>query len=292
MTNGKDANESNVARTRRAVALTSFAGAVASIRIGCCLVAASVFIPAAASAQMLLESSPSEASSTRLHSQQGWQGPSGQTLLPPPPPPAPAAAQTEQRLQHAEHADSGRGLQFVWLTPEVGFSWASLGLLSNSDLVDGDVVSDQALGPVFGGGAGARLLYLTAGARFRYALLDEFNMWSLGAEVALRVPYGSFEPYVFVGGGYLQTLSFAAEDDVYALGDQIGDLSASGGFARLGGGADYFVTPVFSTGLRLEADFTFLSRDAVLESGAGVYSRDGSAVGLTASALLVLGLHF
>jgi hypothetical protein len=178
------------------------------------------------------------------------------------------------------------------LTPEAGISWASLGLLSNSDLVDGDVVSEQGFGPVFGGGAGARLLYLTAGARVSYALLDEFTMWSLGAEVALRVPYGSFEPYAFVGGGFVQALSFSAEDEVYALGDRTGDLGASGGFARLGGGADYFVTPVFSTGLRLEADFTFLSRDAVLESGAGVYSEDGSAVGLTASALVVLGLHF
>jgi hypothetical protein len=256
-------------------------------------VATSKFLPRGVAVGALAASlGVSLAAPAVARAQLSWQ-PANQALLPPPPPPAPAANQTVQQLQHAENADSGRGLSFVWLTPEVGFQWSSLGLLSNSDLVDDALIPEQSMGLVFGGGAGVRLVYLTAGARFRYALLEDFDMWSLGAEVALRVPYGNFEPYVFAGGGFLQIPSFDAEAAVFEQGERTDDLTANGGFARLGGGADYFVTPVFSTGLRLEADFTFLSRSAVLDAGSSsVYSEDGSAVGLTATALLVLGLHF
>ncbi len=221
----------------------------------------------------------------------------GAQLLPPPPPPAqdPAQAATVQRLDQAEREDSGRGLQFVWLTPEVGFQWASFGLLSNSDLLDGDVVPDSALGLVLGGGVGARLLYFTAGARFRYGLLDDLHLWTLDLEVALRVPKGRLEPYAFVAAGYARGANFKAQDAVEALGDSTGDLTLGGIDARLGGGVDYFVTPVFSVGGRLEADLLFLSRDAVLESETGqdsVYAKDGSGIGLSAAGFVDLGLHF
>ncbi len=216
-----------------------------------------------------------------------------QVLLPPPPPPLPEQAQTEQRLNEAERRDSGRGLQFVWLTPEVGFQWADLSLLSDSDLLDGDVVAADSMGPVLGGGAGLRFLYITGGARFRYALLNDFHLMSIGLEGALRIPMGNLEPYAFVGAGYLNARSFEAEDDVYALGTRAEDLAMHGLDARLGGGLDYFVTPVFSVGARLEADFTYLSRAATLAAGSGtIYSSDGSGMGLTTSAFVVLGLHF
>ncbi len=217
---------------------------------------------------------------------------SAQVMLPPPPPPRPEQAQTEQRLNEAERRDSGRGLQFVWLTPEVGFQWADLALLSDSELVDGDLIKSDSMGVVVGGGAGLRFLYITAGARFRLGLLEDYRLMSVGAEGALRVPMGNLEPYAFVGAGYLMASSFEAEEDVYALGTKADDLAMNGLDARLGGGVDYFITPVFSAGGRLEVDFTYLSRAATLDGGSSVYSNDGSGVGLTASALAVLGLHF
>jgi hypothetical protein len=221
---------------------------------------------------------------------------SGQ-LLPPPPPPAqdPAQAATLQRLDQAEREDSGRGLQFVWLTPEVGFQWANVGLLSNSDLVDGDVVAEDAMGLVLGAGAGLRLLYFTAGARFRYGLLDELHLWTLGLELALRVPMGRLEPYAFVGAGYARGANSKGSDRIAALGESTGDLVLGGVDARLGGGVDYFVTPVFSVGGRVEADVLFLGRDATLESEAGqdsIYAKSGSGIGLSAAAFVDLGLHF
>jgi hypothetical protein len=219
-----------------------------------------------------------------------------QALLPPPPPPRapdPGAAQTVQQLDRAEREDSGRGLQFAWLTPEVGFGWASLGLLYNSDLLDDDLVPAQSFGPVLGAGAGLRLLYLTAGARFRYALLQDYHLWSLGVEGALRIPKGDFEPHVFIGAGFARVSSFEAEAEVHALGTRAKALALDGLNARLGGGFDYFVTPVFSVGARAEVEFTFLSRSAALEAGSGsIYSQDGSGVGLVVNGLLDLGLHF
>lgn len=215
-----------------------------------------------------------------------------QMLLPPPPPPRPEQTQTEHQLERAEREDSGRGLQFVWLTPEVGFEWASLALLSDSDLFDGDLISGDSLGLVLGGGAGLRFLYFTGGARFRYGLLEDYHLMSVGLEGALRIPRGKVEPYAFAGAGYVRASNFEAEDQVFASGTRRDDLVASGFNLRLGGGLDYFVTPVFSAGARLEADVVFLSRPAVLQSGGGIYASDGSGIGLVTNALLVLGLHF
>jgi hypothetical protein len=212
-------------------------------------------------------------------------------LLAPPPPPTPASNQTVQELEQAERQDSGRRLQFVWLNPEVGFEWASLTALSNSDLLD-DRVPQDATGLVVGGGAGVRLLYLTLGARFRYGLLSEYDLWSLGLEGALRIPYGRLEPYVFVGAGYTRAGSFKADANLEQLAARRDELALAGIGAQLGGGVDYFVTPVFSVGARVEAQSLFLSRSAVLEEGGGIYAADGSGIGLGVGGLAVLGLHF
>lgn len=212
-------------------------------------------------------------------------------LLPPPAPPTPASNQTVQQLEQAERQDSGRRLQFAWLNPEVGFQWASLTGLSNSGLLDDRVPAD-ATGLVVGGGAGVRLLYLTLGARFRYGLLSEFDLWSLGAEGALRIPYGNLEPYVFVGAGYTRAGSFKADEGLVDLAARKEDLSVSGIGAQLGGGLDYFVTPVFSVGARVEAQAMFLGRSQTLAAGGGIYSEDGSGIGISTSGLAVLGLHF
>jgi hypothetical protein len=201
----------------------------------------------------------------------------------------PSDAQTYQKLEQAERQDSGRGLQFVWIAPDVGFEWASLNALSNDDLVDDQVSPGSGL--AFGASAGVRWLFYTLGARFRYGLLGEFTMWSIGADAALRIPLGNFEPYVLLGGGYHSLGDFAANDALLDLG-ATDDLAVSGFSVRLGGGFDYYVTPVFSAGISIDAESLFLSRDAIAADTNTVYDASGSAIGLAVSSLAVLALHF
>ena len=180
------------------------------------------------------------------------------------------------------------------LQADVGFQWASLGALSDSNLVDGELISDQALGLAIGAGAGVRLLYLTAGVRFRFGLLDTAQLWSVGLEGNLRIPRGAFEPFFLVGAGYAQAGAFEGEDQVFALGNKVGELTARGLDVRLGGGFDYFITPVFSAGIRADAELLLLRRPASIEieDGSSVYEEDGSSVGVSASGIASLGLHF
>lgn len=208
-------------------------------------------------------------------------------LLPPPPPPTQEAVNTERELEYSEHQDSGRGLQFFWIDPEVGFRWYDFGLLSDSKLLDGESFESSGFAPSFGLGAGARFLYFTAGARFRFNLAGDLPFWTAGVEAALRVPLGDWEPYALVGGGYLRTLQYNDK-----CGGCYKDLRISGGYATLGGGIDYFVTPVFAVGPRLDVEVPFVSRDKLSEPEDPFYASDGSGVGLSANLGLHLSLHF
>lgn len=216
--------------------------------------------------------------------------PTSPGLLPPEPIPVPPEEQATFRgLEQAEREDAGRGLQFFWLGPDVGFQWVSLNALSEGELLDDAVGPGSGL--ALGGVVGLRWLYYTASARFRYGMLNEFSIWSLGGDFGLRIPLGSFEPYAFVGGGYFQAGSFAADDELKALG-ATADLAVNGFAARLGGGFDYYVTPVFSTGVSVDVEALFASRDGLGGQTDTVYDASASSVGLGVSTMAVLGLHF
>lgn len=190
---------------------------------------------------------------------------------------------TQQELEMSERADSGRGLSFFWIDPEIGGRYYDLDLLAGSNLGEPGGYKEDGLAPSLGLGVGARFLYITAGARFRY----NFSYWTAGAEAALRIPKGAFEPYVFVGGGYLRSLDF--EDK---CGGCLDDMVISGGYGAIGGGSDYFLTPMFALGVRLDVEVAFLGRDAVPKAMEGVYRRRGSGVGLATNAGLHFSLHF
>ncbi|HEV8550469.1 MAG TPA: hypothetical protein VGQ57_15600, partial [Polyangiaceae bacterium] len=146
-----------------------------------------------------------------------------QTPPPPAPPPAPAAtsslsagglapppalestpspgatpntpASTEAELAKADKEDSGRGLEFVWLGADVGVMHLGLETFKNDKIVDPAAVKSTQTGLVAGAGAGVRLVFLTLGARFRYAPLPDMKLWSLSAEGGIHAPFGAFEPY-------------------------------------------------------------------------------------------------
>lgn len=173
----------------------------------------------------------------------------------------------EKELEESDERDSGRGLQFVWLSADVGFQTLSLTALHDGGLfAEGEPSGGSGL--AFGGGAGARLLYFTLGARFRYATFSDFAPWSLLGEAALRIPIGKLEPYGLIGVGYTSVGGLTAAEGV------------AGADVRLGGGLDYFLSDSFSVGIQASGDLVFLSGSSGTATGAGF------------TGLATLGLHF
>ncbi|HTQ08105.1 MAG TPA: hypothetical protein VMI54_29830 [Polyangiaceae bacterium] len=196
-------------------------------------------------------------------------------------------ASTEAELKRADQEDSGRGLQYVWLNADVGVTYVALG----SKLFEPGYMKPDQTGLVTGAGVGARLLFVTLGARFRYAPMPRYNLWSLGFEAGIHAPFGALEPYATLGAGYVSLGTFRggrAEVD-----------SVAGFDGRLASGLDYFLTPLFSVGVNLSGDLFVLHRSlkscSTLVSpdtppGPGCEDADGTAGAFSATA--VAGLHF
>lgn len=201
---------------------------------------------------------------------------------------APATpAATEAELAKADKEDSGRGLEFVWVNGDVGVMHLGLGTFKNDKIVDPTSTSTTQTGVVVGAGAGVRLVFLTLGARFRYAPLPDAKLWTVGAEAGLHAPFGALEPYVTLGAGYVQLGSFPDPDDVTIRGVD----------ARLGGGVDYYLTNMFSVGANVGGEMLFLSREhsctVPLKAGStGFYCTSGSSIGGAVTATALAGLHF
>jgi hypothetical protein len=222
----------------------------------------------------------------------GQQPPSSQVqaggLAPPPSAPRdPESVQTEQSLDTAEKKDVGRGLEWFWINAEAGVHHLGLQTFSGDNLVDTGKVPTTGTGLMLGAGLGLRLMFITIGPRFRYTSLSRYKPWTLDAEIAMRFPLGSLEPYVLLAGGYASVGGF--EGDVGEA--QASDVKVRGAHVRGGGGLDYYLTPTFSVGANLSLDLYLLSRPAV-SGGQGIYAADGSSVGTGLGLTAVAGLHF
>jgi hypothetical protein len=132
-------------------------------------------------------------------------------------------------------------------------------------------------GAMLGLGAGVRLITITLGARVRMHPHSDFTLWQINAEAGWHIPLGSWDPYVSVHGGYVTA----------AVKDAPSDFPSPHGF-NLGaaGGADYYLSPLFSVGLEVSATAMFLSR--------GSYSivPEASGTGAVLSGSALAGLHF
>ena len=224
-------------------------------------------------------------------------------LAPPPavePAPEPTApTSTEQELTRADKEDSGRGLEFVWLNAEAGFQHLGLQTFHANNLVDAQLVQSTQSGMMFGAGAGLRLIFLTAGARFRLGNFDAWQLWTLDAELGLRIPLGALEPYFTFAGGYARMGSFNASSAFSS-----DDINVRGFNLRAGFGLDYYLAKSFSLGANVSGDVLFLSRpkvttqqptnnnDPTAQAAAQVYARDGTSVGAGFTITAVAGLHF
>lgn len=227
-------------------------------------------------------------------------------LAPPPPmqdPNAqPGAGGVDQDLDEAEEEDSGRGLSWVYIEPEVGYSHVGLATfeVNEADLTAG-LVESSADGPLVGGGLGLRLVFVTIGARARVGFYSPWQFMTVGGELGFRIPIGAVEPHFSFGAGYagLGSLSGTLE----GVSDSI---SIRGPYARAGGGLDIFATNVLSIGANVSWELLVLTRpgvsaDAVTrlqtsgtagEAQAQALAAEGSGYGSAFAATAVIGLHF
>ncbi len=211
--------------------------------------------------------------------------------------PPPQTATTEQ-LNEAEQKDTGRGLEFVYLNAEAGFSYMNLTSFDSTSF--GLTRTDHAGGMV-GFGAGLRLLVLTVGAQLRYNMLGAFNLWQIEGVVGLHIPAGWFDPYFALRGGYDFVGSLGDGAASIANGDTQSNISVHGGNIGLSGGLDYYFTKWFSVGGDGTFDILFLKRPP-LAIPAGVpasavannalYQNSGSSVGYGLIASGHVALHF
>ncbi len=234
---------------------------------------------------------------------QPGQAPPGAYPPPPNQPPGgapPPQTSTERELAEADEEDSGRGLEFFWVNGEVGFSQVSLQSLKTEDLVPSGVKS-KAVGPMYGAGIGLRIVFITLGARFRISTLDVGDLWTLNGELGIRIPLGSLEPYITLGGGFASLGSFDKGNISTNLNRD--DVEITGGNVRAGFGLDWYITSVFSIGANLTGEVMFLTRPSVIdtpptqvtnqqEAEQAALAADGSSVGTAVGLTGVIGLHF
>jgi hypothetical protein len=211
---------------------------------------------------------------------------------------------TEQDLQRADREDSGRGLEFVWLNAEAGYEYLGLQTFHANQLVDASLVKSTQGGLLVGAGAGVRLIFLTAGARFRLGTFSAWQLWTLDAELGMRIPLGALEPYFTFAGGYASLGSFDAKSALNDVGVGGSGLNVRGFNLRGGIGLDYYLAKSLSVGGNLSGDLLFLSRPKVssasaqagadpnAQAAAKVYAADGSAIGGALALTAVVGLHF
>ena len=163
-----------------------------------------------------------------------WQQPLPQPLPPIQPPPPMGWTPPQQQAQPPP--DEGRGLEWFWARAEVGASYTHL-------LLDEKTASG---GVLFGAAAGARLLFFTAGARFRYHQLADYNLVQVSGMLGAHIPYGwwDFGADLYLGWAGAPSLS----------------PSPSGFHVGLEGGADYYLAKWFSLGATIDFELLFLGR--------------------------------
>jgi len=200
------------------------------------------------------------------------------------------------------------GLQFVYFNAETGYEKVGLRTLHTSNLLP-ETADNTSEGAFFGVGAGVELVFLTLGPRFRMAIMDAWNLWTLDLEARLHMPLGRVEPYFIFAGGYAKMdLNNSGAADVT-------QVSIRGFNARSGIGFDVFATKNITIGASATAELLAMSRsgqnltstpqqqaaacNAIADplqkqqcAADAVYAADGSSLGIAGTFALVAGLHF
>jgi len=238
---------------------------------------------------------------------------SAQGLAPPAPLPPEEReddSSTEKELDTSQKKDSRRGLEWLYVDVQGGVQIVGLRTfnLDEANFTGGFVATEQQ-GFVTSVGAGLRLVFLTFGARARVGLFDKWDLFSVGGELGLRLPFGNLEPNFNLGAGYTAIGSFESSLKSGAVKDALDKTDIGGFYVRAGAGLDYYITPTFSIGAVASFEVLGLTRTAldtaklsalkndpsltdVQKSKADVLALEGTSYGAAGTAMAVLGLHF
>lgn len=208
-----------------------------------------------------------------------------------------AADAERHRAREDEDEDDGRKADLLWIEGGFGYSYVNLAQFSQSNFIPG---IDQYKGSGYVGhvAAGFRLFFLTLGARGTIAAYPDlnFDLWSVMADVALRLPIPIVEPYVRLGVGY----AFMGSADYARPADS--SVSVYGLTIEGGVGVDIYLNPYLSIGGGLDVVYLNLTRQRVdrcessmspdCRPGDVNFEESGDAVGLQMRLSGHLALHF
>jgi hypothetical protein len=205
------------------------------------------------------------------------------------------------RAEADDGGDSGLGLEWVYLNADAGASYVDLQSLSTSNF---GLQTTKAGGPVFGVGAGARLLFFSVGARLRDQMLSSIgDLWEIDGEAAFHMRIWQIDPYFGARGGYTWLGSLNSSSVQVAMGGSPSDVQVHGFDVGPMVGIDLYFTKLISLGAEAAAEFLILQRpppplpfgvspSVLPPQQQALYQNSGSSVGLGAVATAHLGIHF
>jgi hypothetical protein len=226
----------------------------------------------------------------------------------------PAIAETskQDKTRKEESKDEEEeefGEEWVWLDARAGYTFMDMLTFDAADgLLTAGLVPTSVGGPSVAVGAGVRLWFVTLGPRVTVSMFDpadgrqgSFNMWSVDAEVGLRIPLGRVEPHFVLAAGY--SALGGINDAVEPIGN---GFDIEGANVRAGGGLDVYITENVSLGADVSGEVLVLSRPGmpleevttardvgtINEAEAEVLQADGSSTGAALTVLGGFGIHF
>jgi hypothetical protein len=220
--------------------------------------------------------------------------------------PATTAPMNNPAISNADEAkDSGLGLEWVYFNGDVGGGFASMNSFSEQTL---GLQKTSSGGPVFGVGAGVRLIFFTVGVRARDLQLSGIgDLWELNLDAAFHTRIGRADMYFGVRGGYNFVGQLNSQTASVATGDT-SSVSVHGFNVGPTVGLDIYIVKYLSLGLDLDSQFLFLQRPQLSIPGpagaqlasacqmdpkcAQLYQESGNSVGFALVPTAHLGLHF
>lgn len=177
---------------------------------------------------------------------------------------------------------------WVYIQPTIGYSYSNLVALESSNFLP-EMLTVEGHGVSAGLGAGARIYFVTVGARMNYAHYENWDLWTAMGEVAAFIPLPRFQPSLRVGLGY----GWMGQGRFTELSSE--DTNVEGLVAEVGLGFDIKLIRYLSIGFGADVSFLNFTRKAV-DDGLGEianvdFAVDGDAVGISAYGHLHLTVH-